>query len=226
MSAARVAAALARRSRADAVAAVTSWDLVHARRWSHTIDEGGHATGEVLTATGARLHAGELRGVVCRLRGLGGTPFRAPADQEYAAIELHALVLSWLAGLPCRVINPPAPGALAGPDPGPLGWLTLAARAGLRTRAACVTSDPCAAWPGEPVVAEGWTALVIGDRVLGSPPPEGAAACVALARLAGCEVLALAFSTAFGDAPAFIGADSCPQLDATAADVVAASLVG
>jgi hypothetical protein len=56
-------------------------------------------------------------------------------------MELFALLLSWLASLPCAVVNPPSPRGLAGAERSPLEWLGLAARCGLPTRATRLTTN-------------------------------------------------------------------------------------
>ena len=64
------------------------------------------------------------------------------ADRAYAGAETSALWLSWLSSLPCRVVNAPSPGSLAGPWYPPLQWLYLAARAGLPARGFTFSTDP------------------------------------------------------------------------------------
>jgi len=52
-------------------------------------------------------------------------------DREYAVMEFFALLISWLSGLTCTVIQPPSAQALHGRLLSPVAWQSLAARAGL-----------------------------------------------------------------------------------------------
>ena len=54
-----------------------------------------------------------------------------PGERDYAAAEMTAFTLSWLAAVPGVVRNRPSPTCLAGPSPHPLRTAVLAHRAGL-----------------------------------------------------------------------------------------------
>jgi hypothetical protein len=54
-----------------------------------------------------------------------------PGERDYAAAEMTAFTLSWLAAVPGAVRNRPSPTCLAGPSPHPLRAAVLAHRAGL-----------------------------------------------------------------------------------------------
>ena len=96
----RVAAELIRRHSASAVSVVTPEELVLAPRIRCLIPG----------TSGFTLH----NGVVLQERGIGVVFNRLrtapvphfenarPADRDYAQMELFALLLSWLASLPCR----------------------------------------------------------------------------------------------------------------------------
>jgi hypothetical protein len=62
-------------------------------------------------------------------------------DREYAVMEMHAFLLSWLSSLKCVVINRPNPRSLGGAIRGPAEWLLLAGRAGLTARGMRFTSS-------------------------------------------------------------------------------------
>jgi hypothetical protein len=54
------------------------------------------------------------------------------SERSYAGAELHAFVLSWLAGLSVPIRNRPTSSSLSGPNPSPLRALSAAGKAGLR----------------------------------------------------------------------------------------------
>jgi len=132
-------------------------ELLLGSRFTHRLDEGGVGT-EILCAGGRRLDSSSLRGLACRLTHTLPPQFAAApqADRDYAAMESHALLLSWLESLPCPVVNPASPRSLNGPALGLLEWLSLAAASGLRSRRVALAP------PGAPPPYEGWEPLA-GD---------------------------------------------------------------
>ena len=54
-----------------------------------------------------------------------------PADREYVAQEMNAFLLSWLATLPCPVLNRPDPGHDGSLHWLPVQWVRLATRLGV-----------------------------------------------------------------------------------------------
>jgi hypothetical protein len=159
-TAAEVALRLRRRVGPARVRVVTPEELVLAPSWAHVIDGSG-------VRTRIRLASGEVIGepgplaVFNRLRFVTPIQFdgAATADREYATMELHALVLSWLASMGCPVVNRPSPRGLGGDDRTTLEWLRLASRAGLPVRAMRATTDgrgfAVAAWPARPYAVRG-----------------------------------------------------------------------
>jgi len=95
---------------------VTTEALSYARHFSHRL-----ARGEVRTAVrladGTRLVDSEISGVLNRAvqAPVAAWQLAAPAERDYATMELHACTLSWLHALPCQVRNRPEPDCLAGP---------------------------------------------------------------------------------------------------------------
>lgn len=118
-------------------------ELATATRFSHTL-EGGCCRSEVRLADGRKFRDAELGVVVNRLLFAEVPQFHRgrPADREYATMEFFALLLSWFAGLPCRVLNPPSAQALHGQLLSTLGWQHLAARAGLPVPVLRVVTSP------------------------------------------------------------------------------------
>jgi hypothetical protein len=116
-------------------------------------------------------------------------------DREYAAQELHALLLAWLESLEVPVVNPPTPMGLAGTWRHPAQWMVLGAQAGLPTPAYVETTDgpepaPWIAFPS----THGDSVLVVGDVVLSNGvPDELAEGSRRMAELSGCPILGVTF---------------------------------
>jgi hypothetical protein len=235
--AAAVARAIAGRRGDDAVWGVSPAELARARRWTHTVSADGTVGGELILASGRRVVAAGVGCVFNRMRSLVPPAFtRAPArERDYAAAEIQALLVSWLAGLGCPVVD-------AAGEVGPVAahsrrrWLTRAVTAGIpvardlaATSARLLPREPGATpvvvgpWPdapaavGQPVEAREapagdlWPVLVAGDRVFGPIDARLSAACVALARDSGCALLQLMFGTVAGT-PRLADVDPFPLL--------------
>jgi hypothetical protein len=120
-------------------------DLTGAARLSHTVEQEG-------TTTVIRLRDGsDIDGETAatdvlfnRLRYVDVPGFwhASRGDREYAAAEMHALLLSWLTGVRCPVINAASPAGLGGAARHPLEWYLLASAEGLRTPDVTITSSP------------------------------------------------------------------------------------
>jgi len=219
---------LSQRAGAPPVALVWAEELLLGSRFTHRLDGDGVVT-EIELASGQRLDSGELAGLACRITRAPVPHFdrAAEVDRRYAAIEAHALLLSWLAGLRCPVVNPVSSRGLAGPDPEPLELFALAASCGLRSRRFRLDTrgDP-QLWQ-EPLDLEPREVLVAGRQILGALTAGEAVACAELARRLGCPVLGvqLAASAADGE-QVFAGVDPVPQLGAEGAVAVADLLAG
>lgn len=213
-------------------------ELLLGSRFTHRLNEHGVGT-EILSAGGRRLDSSSLRGLACRLTQAMPPQFASAsqADRDYASMESHALLLSWLASLSCPVVNPASPRSLSGPALGPLEWLPLAAASGLRSRRVCLAP------PGEPPPHDGWERLVgelwaepvgevaqllvVGERVLGEAGAEERAACVRLARHAGCPLLGVELAADGAAAPrVFCRAETRPALGPEGAAAVAELMTG
>lgn len=159
-TAVEVALRLHRRVGPARVRMVTPEELVLAPSWAHAIDEAGVRT-RIHLANGEVVGDPEPVAVFNRLRFATAIQFdeAATADREYATMELHALLLSWLASLPCPVVNRPSPRGLGGDDRTTLEWLRIASRAGLPVRAMRATTDgrglAVANWPSRPYAVRG-----------------------------------------------------------------------
>jgi len=121
---------------------VSPEELVLAPRWEHRL-QGQQVTTAIRLADGSHLCNDELGVVFNRLRAIRPPQFdHNAADHAYAQAEMEALLWSWLASLPCPVINRPVAGALALSTRSPAQWLQLASRAGLPARRYQFSSDP------------------------------------------------------------------------------------
>jgi hypothetical protein len=111
---------------------VTTEALSYARQFSHRLDSGEVHT-VVQLADGARLVDSEISGVLNRAIQAPAAAWQlaAPAERDYATMELHACTLSWLHALPCQVRNRPEPDCLAGPLRHPFVMVAAAHAAGL-----------------------------------------------------------------------------------------------
>jgi hypothetical protein len=111
---------------------VTTEALSYARHLSHRLTP-GEARTEVRLADGTRLVDSEISGVLNRAVQPPGAAWlqAAPAERDYATVELHACTLSWLHALPCPVRNRPEPDCLAGPWRHPFVTAAAAHAAGL-----------------------------------------------------------------------------------------------
>ncbi|GAA1797611.1 hypothetical protein GCM10009749_01450 [Agromyces neolithicus] len=79
--------------------------------------------------------------ILCRTPTLRPRRFGRPADDEYAAVEMHAFGLSWLWSRRDIVVNPPTPACLSGSAPDLLGVARACAAVGLATPAVLLATD-------------------------------------------------------------------------------------
>jgi hypothetical protein len=147
----------------------------------------------------------------------------SPSDREYVAAEMNAFLLSWLASLPCRVLNRPSGTSLCGPNWRPLEWARAAASAGMaiettswrvpapRKRRPRVAPDG----PEPPIEV-----TLVGDRCFGAPDDVYAACARRLAAIAKIGLLAVRFLSG-EPGPCFVSATAMPSLkDADVAQAV------
>lgn len=113
---------------------VTSSILAHQATWEHRIGADGVRT-VLRLENGEVIDSAAVRGVLNRLVRVSAAGYQGASEQdrEYAGMELHALALSWLAGLGHRAMNRAAPVGLAGAWRPVSHWRWLAHAAGLAT---------------------------------------------------------------------------------------------
>ena len=137
----RVYELLCNRHGAQSTRLLTSDDLAITTRWALHQEESQVRT-EMRWLDG-RLNSDSIRAVFNRLRFVTMPQFIEAdvIDREYAVMEMHAFLLSWLSSLECVVVNRPNPRNLSGALRGPAEWLLLAGRAGLTSRGLRFTSS-------------------------------------------------------------------------------------
>jgi len=215
-----VAALLRERHGGHAVAFRTVDEVLAAPCWDHRISASGVMT-EIRMHDGVRI-GGRASSVIFNRVGFVEPPNfhnAAPADRDYARMELLALLLSWLADPGCPVVNRPAPGGLSGAMHRPLMWSRLAQVAGLTPLAMMATSStrrfPQArgavrrpdlsytsgtfddglgrpndfSWFTAPVDAGHLSLLAIGGRIPQDAPEGLVESCRRLAQLADTDIL-------------------------------------
>jgi hypothetical protein len=245
-----VARLLASRHGGGSVAVLSGTQVVFAP--GLTLSGGGGGPASAL-AHARRVAGAEPAAVLCRVYGApapwaaGGTP----GDAAYAADEAAALLLAWLAALPCPIVNRASFPGLPGPSITRGNWLGLAARAGLPCQGLRMTTNarehPVGAWPArrpdgraygtsavhpgprpahmvEPVSGPGTDALVAGGRVYGPLEPHLHEGARELARTAGCRLMGLRLARGpLG--PLVTEADPTPPLTAAGHAEAAADLM-
>ena len=234
VTATRVAARLLRRHPSGDTRLVSLEEIVLAGHWVHLLD--GPHTGTSLTLRdGTVVRSGDIGIVFNRLQYVDMPHFAASSavDCEYAIMEMFALLLSWLKALHCPILGPVSSQGLGGPAHSLLAWQHLAAKAGLPTARARMTSSlrrysvpglivhprttaptgNVPAWLVEPIGERRLSALVIGDRVFGDVPAQLIEPCIALAALSGIELLQIHFAVTFDQSNwKFNGANPCPSV--------------
>jgi hypothetical protein len=232
----RVTGLLQNRHPHTQVKLILSDDIVQAPKWTHHVTTGTVNT-ELRLRDGARLSSDEIGIVFNRLRHVDMPHFAATKieDREYAVMEMFALLVSWLAGLRCPIINPVSPVGLGDSVRHPATWQILASRAGLPALQFRMTSSrrrfPAPglvilpgtvkettiaftrpAWLAEPVGESHRSVLVVGDHLCGNPPPGLVSPCRHLAKLSGLPLMAMHFSQSLQgkDRWVFTGADPFP----------------
>jgi len=139
----RVSAALTARHGAGQVKLVSSEELVFAPYWAHRLED-SRVTTELRLSDGTVLDSVDSAVVFNRLLALSLPHFArtTEADRDYAAREMNALCLSWLASLPCPVVNAATPTGLGAQTRSQAEWLLLAGKAGLSAQGYHLTTDP------------------------------------------------------------------------------------
>jgi len=157
-----------------------------------------------------------IRGVLVRRRWVLQQELThiAPADREFVAAEMSAVLLAWLSQLPCRVLNRPRGTSLCGPNWRPQQWAHMAANVGFQVEPIRWQVPGRAKAKGEEIsyrAPQSVEAGVVGDRCLGDVNDDQAANAMKLAAAAGVALLAVWFGHANGRSR-FVAANAMPDL--------------
>ena len=209
---------LARQHDAVARALAHAWGLEHevglltcqdlsTAGWRHFVATQGD--GPATAVVGGRVvDAQQLEAVLTLLPVVteAELPHIAAADQTYVADEMNAFLVAWLSSLRCPVVNRPSARSLAGPGWRPEHWVRIAALLGAPVRHIEVGASGSS--PGADPAS---VATVVGERCVGDVHHALAAQALALARVAGVDLLEVHFSGPERDAE-LIGANPWPDL--------------
>jgi hypothetical protein len=172
----RVGAALRTRHGAGQVRLVAAEELVFAPCWAHWLDD-TVVTTQLRLSDSTVLDSERLGVVFNRLRYVHLPHFggATQADRSYAVAETFAFWMSWLASLPCPVLNPATPRGLGLQERSHMEWLKLAAQAGLPARGYRFISDPrrfpdSRYWPHERLPTAAPDGTNVYERVAPFPP--------------------------------------------------------
>lgn len=134
-TASSVANVLASRHGAQSVKTIPAEQLAAQVGWSHRHGKAGVETNLRLSDSDT-VSSHQISVVFNRVRHVPVPHFESSskADRDYAAAEIHALVLSWLSSVNCPVVNRASVRGLGGANRSLAEWLLLAGRAGLPTR--------------------------------------------------------------------------------------------
>lgn len=172
--------------------------------WSHTVDEHGCAHTRLVLPGRAALHSTQIRAVFNRIQHLPAPLLSEPSalDRDYAAQELQALVLSWLAACGDCVVQPLRSQPWLIPQLPLLHWTSAAARCGLPVAIRNAHS-----------VAEPWdaTVLVAGMLTTGVLAVRLGVACIATAQNLGFTLLEFRFNRQ-GEATILVDVSPHPAL--------------
>lgn len=228
-----VAEVVAARHGADAVTVVTPAGLTTAATWQHRISA-GRASTRITLPTGQQLHDHPASLVLNRIRWVVPPVMTSEADRGYAVMELHALLLSWLAGTAATVVNPPTPAGLAGVHRDELELLAWLSRLGLPTRTLLLSTQvrAGAGAPGSRPPPYRWSpeatgscrALVVGAQVLDAPSGV-MGLCRAVSDAVRCPLLAVDLVHEQDRGWVVAGVDALPDLTAAAQVRAVADLV-
>lgn len=193
-------------------------ELILASRWSHRV-VGGRTSTCIDLHDGSSLSDNDLGAVFNRLQFADNARFAGAQedDRAYARMETFALLVSWLAGLKCPVVNPASPAGLSGRRHESFAWQLMAACCGLpvarlrfttsarRYRDPALIAVPEAlpsgvpamplasgpAWFGEAIGSERRSVLVAGRRAFCvDPAPQARDWCMPDSVLESCVRLA------------------------------------
>ena len=172
--------------------------------WSHTVDAYGRSHTRVVIPGRTALHSSQIRAVFNRIQRLPMPQLSLdhPKGYNYAAQELQALVLSWLAACGDCVVQTLRYQPWLIPQLTLLQWASAAARCGLPV-APCHTDTRAVPWDGTVLVAGTLTTGVLAGRL--------GIACMATAQNLGFTLLEFRFNRA-GECATLVDVSPHPAL--------------
>jgi hypothetical protein len=129
-----------------------------------------------------------------------------PADREYVAAEMTAMLAYWLSTLTCPILNRATAGSLCGPGWRPERWCHLARAHGIPVQTLRRATKPDSGPPPEVRML-----TIVGPRVIGSGLRQFAERARAVAATADVELLQLWFSVD-RSGPKCLGAPPVPDI--------------
>lgn len=229
-----VAEVVAARHGEQAVRTVAPATLTTLATWQHRIVR-GRASTSVRLPDGTWLADPPAPVVLNRMRWVITPTMPSEVDRQDAVMELHALLLSWLAGLDAAVVNPPTPANLAGVGLTELDVLARLAHRGLpvrtfelttqrRTTAAAAGDDVDPPYRRGPEPARRARVLV-ADRTTPGAPAGSDGVCRRVAEVLGCPLLAVELAREDPRGWVVSGVDPLPPLRVPAEVDAVADLV-
>lgn len=121
---------------------ITPAQLVYSTAITHRL-ETDHVHSQFRLADGSMLDFDKVSGVINRFGDMPTAHLdRAEkSERDYAATELQAFLLGWLASVDCPVLNPPSPDWLGGSWHSPMASAEIAAQVGLTHQPNPLSSD-------------------------------------------------------------------------------------
>jgi hypothetical protein len=159
----------------------------------------------------------QLKGVITRLPAVNPAELEHihSEDRAYAAREMEAFLLAWLASLRCAVLNRPQAGSLYGLPWSTEQWITLGARLDMTVQP---VTRHCALGNASGFATQTTSTLRSVDvaigRCFGAADPAQARAALALSEASKTELLRVTFADAApGTEPVLVRADPWIDLD-------------
>ena len=176
---------------------ITAEALAFNRSFEHRL-LGSQSNVRITLADGRVIDGANVRGALNRLQMIPCSHLRTNSkDRQYAEQELFALYLSWLYGLPGKILNRPTPQGLCGEWRHPSEWVWLANQAGLATPRYSQSESQSALLLQLPASSADRTIIVVDGICCGVTGPERVmAGCVRLAQISATSLLGIDFRVA------------------------------
>ncbi len=192
-----------------------SEDLYDTSDWSLRLNDNQyHAS--VTLPDGSVIDNGHVKLFLNRVQGLAH-PFWNRLDKiekEYFHQEWNSFLTGWLKAFEPALVNPVAPGMLAGYDAWPLRWRVLAARAGLPIKRMHLDSETdLVSLFSQPEIKDSLVSALVYKNKLYAPTELGrfAEGCLKLSKMVNCPLLEVVFERTQDRELLFVSASSMPS---------------